>query len=63
MLNKRDFSDLQFSLATSYLLEGSPEFLGPAKDLYKEALLYDDPFFSGFVLNNLGMANWYDFVI
>ncbi len=38
VLNKRDFSDLQFSLATSYLLEGSPEFLGPAKDLYKEAL-------------------------
>lgn len=38
VLNTRDFSDLQFSLATSYLLEGSPEFLGPAKDLYKEAL-------------------------
>jgi hypothetical protein len=27
VLNKRDFSDLQFSLATSYLLEGSPENL------------------------------------
>jgi len=45
ILHKKDLCDLQFSLATSYLLEGSPELLDPAKDLLKEALTFEDPLY------------------
>lgn len=64
ILSQKDFSDLQFSLATSYVMEGSPEYLDPAKDLYKEALKVEkDNLHQGFILNNLGMTNFYSFVI
>lgn len=64
ILDPKDKCDLQFSLATSYVLEGSPELLEPARDLYKECLqTYDDPMYHGYIHNNLGMANFYNFVI
>jgi len=45
-------------------MEGSPEYLEPAKELYKEALKNEkDPLYQGFILNNLGMTNFYSFVI
>ncbi len=63
ILNENELSDLKFSLATSYVLEGSPELLDPAKVLFKEALAYENPLYQGFILNNLGMTNFYSFVI
>ena len=45
ILEPKDLCDLQFSLATSYVLEGSLEYLDPAKNLYKEALQYKDPLY------------------
>ena len=62
-LQIRDLCDLKFSIATSYVLEGSPEHLDKAKSLYKDSLRDNEPFFQGFVYNNLGMTNFYDFVI
>jgi len=51
-------------LATSYVLEGSPELLDPARELFKECLTtHDDYLLHGYIHNNLGMANFYNFVI
>jgi len=64
ILGAKDKCDLQFSLATSYVLEGTPELLDSARELYREALLtYNDPIYHGYIYNNLGMANFYNFVI
>ena len=64
ILSSKDKCDLQFSLATSYVLEGSPEHLDPARELYREALTtYDNPMYHGYIYNNLGMANFYNFVM
>jgi hypothetical protein len=45
ILSENELSDLKFSLATSYVLEGNPELLDPAKVLFKEALAYENPLY------------------
>ena len=62
-LPANDRAELKFSLATSMILEGDPEYLPEAKSIF--AVCADetaDPLFKGYVYNNQGMANWYHFV-
>ena len=59
---KNDLSDLRFSLATSYALQGDTEMLDSAQDLFKASLADALPAHRGFIHNNLGMTHFYKFV-
>jgi hypothetical protein len=62
-IEEKDRNDLKFSLSCAYLLEGSPELIPKAKGLLVETLENADPLHQGYAYNNLGMANFYDFVV
>jgi len=62
ILPKNDLSDLRFSLATSYALQGDTDMLDSAQDLFKASLADALPAHRGFIHNNLGMTHFYKFV-
>ncbi len=62
ILNKVDLCDLKFSLGTSYALEGNAAYLELAIKELKQSLEIADDHTKGYILNNLGMVNFYTFV-
>ncbi len=62
ILPQKDLCDLKFSLGTSLALAGNPDQLDPAIQELKSSLEIAGSQEKGFILNNLGMVNFYRFV-
>lgn len=62
-LDTDSLSDLKFNLATAIALRGDEDELKQVVTLFNEALVNCKPGLAPFILNNLGMAHFYDFVL
>ena len=62
-LDNDRLSDVKFNLATAIALRGDEDDLKQVITLYNEALEISSPAFAPFILNNLGMAHFFDFVL
>lgn len=62
ILHPQDQGTLKFSLATCYTLDGNPAQLDSAIALYNESLQECQKEKAGFILNNLAMTHFHQFV-
>lgn len=62
ILPQLDQDDLKFSLATSYALKGDLEHFDTVKAMFTECIETMPHSQTGFVQNNLGMWNFYNFI-
>lgn len=62
-LDTDSLSDLKFNLGTAIALRGDEDDLKQVVTLFNEALVNCKPGLAPFILNNLGMAHFFDFVM
>ena len=62
ILAKQDQNDLKFSLATSYALKGDLSTFDEVKAIFEDCVENMPPEQTGFVLNNLGMWHFFNFI-
>ena len=62
ILQEGDQDDLKFSIATSYALKGDLNHFDEAKTMFQECCESMPATQKGFVLNNLGMLHFFNFV-
>lgn len=61
-MDSSNLSDLKFNLGTALALRGDEDDLNQVITLFNEALTNCKPGLAPFILNNLGMAHFFDFV-